>query len=289
MKKRLMSLLTAMLLISGPSLFAEAIDKVWIIEENTGSISTMQERPNPALSPGETVEVLIQVRGLSTRWGEGYAKWSYSYLSESGRKIWISDSYSQRERSDTSTWDFARVATITLPRTIPEGRYRLAFYLQDFHSGKLYQGHAGFSIGGARAAESQAERGEEENRSPQTETAFEGVVDTVELELRRVSRTGNRLLLLFNGLNRGTENKELRLYPYTVRIIDANGQEYRLEETGGGGNLTDGVSLPPEVPMELELFFRPPATQIEQIQYLQLDFYGTKESLNLRAIPVPWP
>lgn len=286
-KRILLAVIFSALFAAGLS--AESIDKLWIVKENTGSLSTMERLENPDFDGGQRFPVLLRVEGLASGWNEGYVKWRYSYVSEKGRVIWTSPFETYRGQ-ESEGWNLTRVVNIALPDSIPQGVYRLAFDVTDGHSGKVYKGSVGFTVGNpetpATPEAEPAEEGSGGDAAPQGDVLATAYIGAIKLELLEVNRNSNRLTFRFRGTNEGEESDRLDLYPYSSRIIDAEGREYNFSETGGGGNLSDGINLPPDVAVSLELFFRRPANQVERIEFLEFSFYYFDDLLTLRGIDV---
>lgn len=263
---------------------ADSLDKAWIIEADTGSAATMERLDRPNLSPGDTIDVYLEKRGLSVKWGEGYATYTYSYYTEGGKEIWTSEVYSERKPYSGASWEFAQVHRVTLPSNIPPGAYRLGFTVTDYHTKKTYKGNVEFTVGAAAAVQP---------ASPDTAVGEESgayvvMIGDVEMTLTAVEKTSNRLTLTFRGLNKGDTDERLDVYSYGMRIISRQGEEFVLSAVGGGGNLESGVRFAPQVPMMAELYLKPPATKVNHISYLEIPFYYFDDKIVLRDIPVPY-
>jgi hypothetical protein len=276
------ALLFSFLFIASPLMFSLDLDSLWIIESNTGSVSTMKQLDSPVFAPGDTLYLYVSVKDLGVRWGEGYGRWKYHYQSANGKVIWSSPFKGVKRRSSDETWNFSEVVTINLPPNLPEGKYGLGFTLIDAHTDQEYQGWVDFSISfsGALGEETDSPEGPPDN--------FETVIEGVELLLDAVSADSGRLIFTFTGINREATEKILKIFPFSARIIDEKGSEYRYNETGGGGSLTSDLLFPSDQPVKAELFFNEPAGHVAAVALLFLDFYNTDDVLELRSIPVPW-
>lgn len=269
-------------------LSAESFDKVWIVKKNSGSVSTMEKLQNPEVSPGDVLHILLSVKELQAKWGEGYVQWKYEYRGSSGKTIWESKYITHKEQADGNTWDFLRVIDVTIPKSIPEGEYNLGFTLLDYHTKIEYRGWIDFTVGGKEAATASAEEEEQPTQQPKKQE-YTVWIEKVELTLKSVKKTSNRLIFTFTGINHGEEEQDLRVYPYSTRIISGRGREYNFSDVGGGGKLSKGTTFSPDIPMETDIYFRNPATNADGISLLHIDFYYTQDVLKLKSIPVPWP
>jgi hypothetical protein len=263
---------------------ADSLDKVWIIEENTGSPETMVKLEDPDLSPNQTIEVYIEEKGLSARWGEGFAYYTYTYYSEVGKKIWSSRKYTKKKRTSDDTWTFSHVQRITIPEGIPKGTYRLGFELTDYHTKEVYQGNVHFTVG-----TEQPKTAEKDSTASSAGGDFRTTIGEIELSLVSVEKSDNRLTFTLKGINTGGSKNELRLYPYKSRIVSKGGEEFVFSEDGGKGTLVSGIEFPPEVPMQATFYFkRPVPSRVSHISYMEIPFYSRDDKIIWRDIPVPW-
>ena len=288
MKKLIICGVTIFIVLSAAAM-AEPIDKVWIIKENTGSPETMEKLSSPDLSPNQTIEVYIEEKGLSAKWGEGFAYYTYTYYSEAGKKIWTSKEYSKKKRTSDDTWIFSQVQRITIPEGIPDGTYRIGFELTDYHTKELYNGNVHFTVG--KGAGTGEPKGAKEKSMPASgEGDYRTTIGEIELKLLSVEKSDNRLTLRFKGINNGDTKDELRLYPYQTRIVSKQGEEFSFSDHGGGGSLSSGVDFPPQVTMKTDFYFkRPVPGRVSHISYLEIPFYSKDDKVILKDIPVPWP
>ena len=291
--KKIIFILVIFFCIAG-SVFSETLDKAWIIERNTGSVSTMQQLENPSVQPGDVLHVLLSAENLQAKWGEGSVQWQYAYETENGKTIWTSEFIPHKENVSGSVWDFLQVMNITVPQNIPEGKYKLGFTVIDYHSKDTYRGWVDFIVGekegtaAASATESEpaADTGPDK---PASQSEYTVWIEDVELKLTAVEKNSNRLTFRFTGTNHGDEELKLRVYSYTTRIIDGNGVEYTFNDTDGSGKLSTSTTFPPGIPMQTDIYFRKPATNADSIALLYIEFYYVDDVLELRSIPIPWP
>lgn len=293
MKKRIWSIVILTVLMGSAlgAVHADSLDKVWIIKENTGSPETMVKLEVPDLSPNQTIEVYIEEKGLSARWGEGFVYYTYTFYSEEGKKIWTSQEYSKKKRTSKDTWTFSHVQRITIPEGIPKGSYRIGFELTDYHTKEVYQGNVHFTVG--KGSDS---RGTEQPKTAEKEptTSSEGgdfrtTIGEIELSLVSVEKSDNRLTFTFKGINKGGANDTMRIYPYKTRIVSKGGEEFVFSEDGGKGTLVSGIEFPPEVPMQATFYFkRPVPSRVSHISYMEIPFYYKDDKIVWRDIPVPW-
>ncbi len=265
------------------SLFPEEIDTLWIVKDNTGSVSTLEQLGNPDFAPSGSLYLYVGVKDLTVRWGEGQVKWKYYYQSSNGKVIWSSPFKPVSRLSSESSWNFSEIVNITLPANISTGKYRLGFTLVDGHSDKEYRGWVDFSVGMSSEKAGPA-------ASPASRAIdAEAVIEEVELSLLSIGKDSYGVVLEFSGVNRGSTEQPLTLYPYGSRIIDSEGNEFIFSEVGGGGSLADGILFPPDVPVRTDLYFERPALDADSIALLFLSFYDTEDVFEVRSIPVPWP
>lgn len=265
---------------------AESLDKTWIIREDTGSASTMERLDTPDLVPGQTIDVYLEKNELSVKWGEGYATYSFSYYSDTGKAIWTSGTFTEKKAASGGSWTFSKVHRVTLPPNIPAGAYRLGFTLTDYHSNTDYKGNASFTVGAG--APSAAAEGPGPS-TPASTGEYTVMIGNIELTLVEVAKNSNRLTLTFQGVNRGDVEDKLSIYPYKTRIISDQGEEFVLSDIGGGGNLTGGgLRFAPGIPMKADLYYKPPAVKVNHLAQLEIHFYYFDDKVILRDIPVPW-
>lgn len=284
------------------SVSAESIDRFGIIEENTGSLATIREYDTPDLTPGQRVEVVVVVRGLQTRWGEGQVRWRHRIFDEMGQTVAQSRLTPYTHRSSGGEWDLLRVETVDLPRDLPDGRYRIDWEVIDDHADTTYRGNAAFTIGMSAAGENVTERPSPEPaptpvqppKAEESPTAvpsgeYVATIEGIEITLTDITRDSNRLTFRMRGINRGTEDYRLDIYSYTTRLIDGNGREYSFDDVGGSTNLSQGVTLPLDVPMQLDIEFRDGAVAVDSIALLEVAFYYTDDVIRWRDLTVPAP
>ena len=286
--KKILSALFLLLTIPVFIISADSMDKLWIVKRNTGSVSTMEQLQNPEVKSGDVLHILLSVKGLQAKWGEGYVQWKYEYRASGGKTIWESDYLTHKEQVSGNSWNFLRVVDITIPESIPEDAYGLGFTLVDYHTKKEYRDWVDFSVVGKKTEPAAAEKAEEPTQSPDKQEYIVWIED-VELTLKSVKKTSNRLTFTFTGKNHGEEEKNLRVYPYSTRIITDTGREYNFNDVGGKGKLAEGTTFSPGIPMETDIYFRKPATNADSISLLYIDFYYTQDVFEMRSIPVPWP
>lgn len=262
---------------------AEEVDAIWIVEGAVDTADSLVRVDHPDFSPGDAMFLYVAVDGLAVRWGEGQAKWKYYYQSSNGKVIWSSPFTPVTRQFADSQWKFSEIVTITLPESIPSGRYGLGFMLVDAHSMKEYQGWTDFTVDMESVSRPHAKDGVPEP------SGLTGTIGGIELSLVSVRKETGRLLLDFSGLNGGDAERLLSLYPYGSRIIDSGGNEYVFSEVGGGGGLSDGTVFPPGERIAADLHFDRPAGEAEGIALLYLSFYDTEDVLEVRSLPVPWP
>jgi len=292
--KKVIFFVVAIFIVLPAAAAADSIDTLWIIEENTGSPETMVELEDPDLSPNQVIEVYIEAKGLTAKWGEGSAYYTYTYYSELGKKIWSSREYTTQKRTRDDTWTFSHVQRITIPNDIPNGSYRLAFELTDYHTNEVYQGNVHFTVGKGAETDNSGEPREANEKSGQSSSAEEGdyrtTIGEIELKLVSVEKSDNRLTFTLKGINRGETKDELRLYSYNTRIISAEGEVFVFSEHGGEGTLVSGIDFPPEVPMQASFYFkRPVPARVSHISYLEIPFYSKEDKIIWHEIPIPWP
>ncbi len=289
MKKTIL-LCLVLLIFTMPLVFTESMDKVWIIEKNTGSVSTMKQIKSPTVQPGDIMHILLTVEDLRAKWNEGYVQWKYAYESSNGRTIWASDFQSHKEKTKGDSWDFMRVVDITIPRSIPMGTYALGFTVIDYHTNKEYKGWTHFTVGTATSAEPSSNDDPPPVTKPADQSGKYSVwIEDVELKLTAAEKNSNKLTFSFTGKNHGNEDLNLRVYSYTTRFIDGTGKEYKFNDVDGGGSLSQSVTFPPGIPMQADVYFRKPATNADEVSYLYIQFYYIDDVLELRSIPIPWP
>ncbi len=292
--ERKLLFLCILLLVPAMVLLAESLDKVWIIEQDTGSAETMVRLDTPDLSPDQTIELYVEENGLSARWGEGFAYYTYTYYSESGKKIWASREYTKKKRTGEDTWAFEHVQRIRLPKDIPDGRYRLGFTLTDYHTKTVYKGNVQFTVGksGEKEVESTARKAQKEiiPVAVAASSEYVSMIGEVELRLDAIKKSDNRLTITMMAENRGTAEESLRIYSYTTRIISDEGDEYVFAQDGGGGTLSKGIDLTPGVPIEaIHYYTRPVPSKVSHIALLEVDFYYKDDKILWKDISVPWP
>ncbi len=290
MKKTILCVLLSLVFAAG-AVFGESLDRAWIIERNTGSVSTMKQLKNPSVEPGDVLHVLLSADNLRAKWGEGFVQWRYQYETANEKTIWSSDVIPYKQNVSGDAWDFLQVMNITIPNSMPEGEYKLGFIVLDYHSQTEYRGWVDFTVGettetAAIDEESAVETGPDE---PVGQTEYTVWIEDVELKLTAVEKNSNRLTFRFTGTNHGDEELNLRVYSYTTRIIDGNGVEYTFNDTDGSGKLSTGTTFAPGIPMQADVYFRKPATNAESIALLYIAFYYIDDVLELRSIPIPWP
>ena len=132
--KKILSALFLLLTIPVFIISADSMDKLWIVKRNTGSVSTMEQLQNPEVKSGDVLHILLSVKGLQAKWGEGYVQWKYEYRASGGKTIWESDYLTHKEQVSGNSWNFLRVVDITIPESIPEDAYGLGFTLVDYHT-----------------------------------------------------------------------------------------------------------------------------------------------------------
>ncbi len=306
--KRIILGITGLLLISAAVLSAESLDKVWIVEGGTDSSDSAERLEDPVVSPGQVIEVLIEEKGLSARWGEGFAYYTYTYYSDMGKKIWTSREYTEKKRTSDETWTLSVVQRIIVPLEMPTGNYRLGFELTDYHTKIVYKGSVVFTVSSSAKSEpgssdttvetsvdtSDTRASLIEEGTSSTESGASGAYRTmiadVELSLVSVEKTGNRLIITLRGVNRGEADEELRLYSYRTRIISEQGEEFTFSEHGGGeSKFIRGLDFPPEVPMQESFSFTGPVPgKVAHIAYLEVPFYYREDKVTWRDIPIPW-
>ena len=286
--KKLVFCVVAIFIVLSATAMAEPLDKVWIIKENTGSSETMEKHSSPDLSPNQTIEVYIEEKGLSAKWGEGFVYYTYTYYSDEGKKIWTSKEHIKKKRTSKDTWTFSHVHRINIPENIPNGTYRIGFELTDYHSKKVYHGNVHFTVG--KGAGEPKETKKSEPTPSSGEGDYRTTIGEIELELVSVEKSDNRLTFKFKGINNGDAKNELRLYPYQTSIISKQGVEFTFSEYGGGGSLASGTNFPPEVAIKADFYFkRPVPARVSHISYLEIPFYSTEDKVIWKDIPVPWP
>ncbi len=271
---------------------ADAIDRLDIIKADTGDMITMEVIENPDLVPGQEIAVLVHISGLEVKWNEGMVDYIYSYYSDQGHKILESKIYPVSKRTADKTWELTTVHRLRLPENISNGAYLLQFEVSDYHSRKIYTSYVEFTIGLSGSAQSDSR-----NTNPEKEVGQENrVSDLIEFQiedtvisLESISKTSNRLTFRFKAVNSAEESYDLTIHPYDARIINDKGKEYLYLDTDGGGNMLKGVSIPPGVPMALDFYMNKPATNIDFIALLELNFYYTDDSIELKNISIPYP
>jgi hypothetical protein len=291
--KRVLLYVLLLCVVSAGFAAAESLDKVWIVQEDTGSASTMVRLDNPDLSPNQTIEVYIEESGLAVRWGEGYVNYTYTYYSDMGKEIWTSKRYSEKKRTGDDTWTLKHTQKVTLPGNIPDGKYRIGFAVSDYHSKKVYKGNASFTVGQGGGSAPAVTPRTADSSTPQAPVSggsgeFVGIIDNVKLSLTGIETTRNRFTLHFVGVNEGSTDQDLR--NYACRMISTQGKEYTYAEYGGGGALRKWMRFPPNVPMKTEIYFeRPVPDEIKgSIKYFEMTFWSEDDTLILRDVPVPY-
>jgi hypothetical protein len=144
MKK--MVLLTLLLVTASLLVSAESITKIAIVQEDTGNPATMTILTNPDFSAGMTMNVLVQISNLKTKWNEGFLTYTYTYYTDRDQKIWTSQKQTVKKNVNSAAWNYSEVLRIKLPVTITKGSYKIGFDVTDYHSDVLYKGSAVFSI-----------------------------------------------------------------------------------------------------------------------------------------------
>ncbi len=265
------------------SLYPEDLDTLWIVKENTGSVSSLERLGNPDFAPSDSLYLYVRVEDLMARWGEGQVKWKYYYQSSNGKLIWSSPFKPVGRPVPEERWVFSEVVSITLPANIAAGRYRLGFTLVDGHSHTEYRGWVDFSVGMS------SEKADPPAAPASRVLDAAALIEDVELRLLSVGKDSYGVSFKFSGVNRGSSDQRLTLYPYGSRIIDSEGNEFIFSEAGGGGSLAEGVLFPPDAPVSAELYFERPALDADAIAFLFLSFYDTEDVFELRSLSVPWP
>lgn len=304
--KRIVNILILLILIfSAVAISAESLDRFGIIKENTGSLSTLEVLDTPDLNPGQRVEIVVVARGLQARWGEGQIRWRYRVLDEMGQTIVQSRLTPYTQRVSSSNWDLRRVEVVPLPRDLANGRYRIAWEVVDDHTNITYRGNARFTVGMPHR-EDPADGGapqvqptppaapvqDQEPEVPQPTTPqrdFVANVEGVEITLKEITRNSNRVSFRMTGVNTNTEEVGLRLWGRDTRIIDSNGREYLFDDVGVRTNIVRGIDFPTDIPLQIELELRGPATSVERIALIELAFLNTNDSVEWRDITIPWP
>lgn len=293
MKKTILCILLSLVFAAG-AVFGETLDRAWIIERNTGSVSTMKQLKNPSVEPGDVLHILLSADNLRAKWGEGFVQWQYQYEAANEKTIWSSDFIPYKQQVSGNTWDYLQVMNITVPENMPDGKYKLGFTVLDYHTKTEYRGWVDFTVGkkaetAAASAPKTEPSVETEPDEPSRETEYTVWIEDVELKLTAVEKNSNRLTFRFTGTNHGSEEINLRVYSYTTRIIDGNGTEYTFNDTDGSGKLSTGTTFAPGIPMQADVYFRKPATNADSIALLYIAFYYIDDVLELRSIPIPWP
>jgi len=291
MKK--MVLCISLVLAAASVAMSEEKSRIAIIKKDTGKPATIEEMVNPDFEPEQAFDILVQINNLTAKWNEGYVTYTYTYYSDKNQKISTSQPQSIKERTQKDSWNMAKVIRVTLPGNIPKGAYRLGFDVTDYHTGKMYKGSVQFTISMGKTPAPQSPSSQPPaQQTPKGAPATDGfdfeIADAV-LTLKSITKNSNKITFSFIGVNNDSENLDLRIYPYTTRINSETGTEYKFSDVGGDGNLVTGVSLPPEVPMSLEISFKKPAVNVNKVALLEVFFYYIDDNLVMKNVVVPWP
>jgi hypothetical protein len=281
--------------------WADSADKVWIIAENTGNPATFVKLEKPDLVAGQTIMVYLEQAGLSGKWGEGSVNYTYTYYSETGKKIWSSKEQTVKKLTKDATWLLSSVIEITMPAGIPDGAYRIAFELKDYHTQKIYNGNIHFTIGmgksvavdppvvpAAPVSAPAATPGPAAAPAATAAGSFTYEIADVELTLVSLVRKQDKLVFSFRVLNRGDMKINLQMYPYQTSFIDSNGKEVKFDKWGGNGSLCDGQNFVPGIQTQADLEMKIPESLSNNISYLEIPFYGQDERLKWKNLPVPF-
>lgn len=281
------SFILALCLTLAIPVFAETMDKTWIITENTGNSATFVKLDNPDLVQGQVIMVYLEQSGLSGKYGEGSTSYTYTYYSETGKKIWTSPPQLAKKLTKDATWKLSSVTEVTLPETIPQGTYRIGYELTDIHTQTVYNGNIHFTVNMAKAAVATVPAAAIPASTAVVASAFTCKIGKTDVTLVSLIRQQNKLLYTFKVLNGGDINSSVKII--RMNSFDSNGQQFVYDwqhsnldgSLYSGQNFVSGLETKADANVTL-----PEAFTNGPISYLDILF--NDEHVIWKNIPLPY-
>ena len=288
--KKLIFCVVAIFIVLSATAMAEPLDEVWIIKENTGSPETMEKLSSPNLSPNQTIEVYIEEKGLSAKWGEGFAYYTYTYYSERERRSGLQRGTS-RKKNEQGYLDFFPCPADNHTRR-HSGRhlpYRLrAHRLSHKRAVSWERPLHGRERGRHRRAEG-SEREEQARPIRRGRLPYHYRRDRIGARFRGEERQPPHLQV--QGNKQWRYERRVPALPVSNQHQFRNrGRSLPSPSTEAAAASPPGSDFPPEVTMKADFYFkRPVPGRVSHISYLEIPFYSKDDKVIWKDIPVPWP